>query len=423
MAKNSKSTTYSIADKLSNNFISPTSPASEQQAFAQFADFREDETPAMLSNVNTLDDIEEQEESKPWLRKLLLAVPMLFAMFCFWQALPSRVTTPQSVQAVNQTTTSQPERQLKTTPIKEIRLGQRTIGRNPDREDTHPNQPEPVPASWREIHLELAKPDGSLVHVELLRPLAWLNYHEATLNGVIYLDLPEMGAQGFATVTEILPCPEIEVDTDKHRNVITGRFIHHSSGNLINLLVEGETEPTGVTDNHPYWSVDRQKFIEVGHLQNGEHVQTVNGLAKVASITPHHSNETVYNLEIQGEHVYRVGSLGTLVHNDCLDYAKSVLRNRPNGTIIRMDPLSKRAYQTGTLPGYPVSGRHGMRDGWGNLLSSGDRHYFHLEKGILRDPAHPRGIPINDWFDEYSNLNNMLPGQVIDFFNFLPYLP
>ena len=35
----------------------------QEQAFAQFADFREGETPVMSSNVNTLDDVEEQSRS------------------------------------------------------------------------------------------------------------------------------------------------------------------------------------------------------------------------------------------------------------------------------------------------------------------------------------------------------------------------
>ncbi|QDT97678.1 hypothetical protein [Gimesia aquarii] len=40
------------------------------------------------------------------------------------------------------------------------------------------------------------------------------------------------------------------------------------------------------------------------------------GLRQVVSINPRAGNETVYNLEVQGEHVYLVGSLGTLVHNN-----------------------------------------------------------------------------------------------------------
>lgn len=153
--------------------------------------------------------------------------------------------------------------------------------------------------------------------MELLRSLGWLNYHQATTGGVIYLDLPEMGAQGFATVTNILPCPKIEPDTGKHRNVVTGRFIHNSSGNLIDLLVEGETEPTGVTDNHRYWSEDRQDFVEAAKLRIGEHLRLADGsTAKLSGMTRRPRDEPVYNLEIHGEHVYHVGSIGTLVHNN-----------------------------------------------------------------------------------------------------------
>ncbi|MBL4884914.1 MAG: hypothetical protein JKY95_10310 [Planctomycetaceae bacterium] len=390
----------------------PTLSDEQQQAFAQFAEYGDD-VPLVLPNKNMIPEVAESTTKQSWLRKMLLAVPLLFAMFCFWQALPDRVTSLQTAQAV--TASSEPQRQLKTVPIKDIRLGQRTIGVNPDREDTHPDQREPVAATWREIHLELAKADQSIVQVELLRPHSWLEYHNAKAGSVIYLDLPEMGAQGFADVIDILPCPEIEPDTCTHRNVVTGRFIHEPDGNLVDLKIEGQIESTTVTSNHAYWSADRQEFIEVGHLQNGEQVQTVNGLAKVASITPHAGNETVYNLEIHGEHVYRVGSLGVLVHNDCLDYAKNLLRQRSQGAIIRMLPKGTRF--TGKLPNYPVRGKYGL-----GAREGGDKHYFHLENGILRDPAHPRGIPIDDWIKKYADLNEMSTDQVMNWVGFLPYL-
>jgi hypothetical protein len=136
----------------------------------------------------------------------------------------------------------------------------------------------------------------------------------------------------------------------------------------------------------------------------------------VASLLPRPGEHAVYNIQVHAEHAYRVGCLGTLVHNDCLTYAKSVLARRPGGAIIKMKPLPP-ARQTGPLPGYPVPGRHGMGPG-----ASGAEHYFHIEKGIIRDPAHPRGIPVEQWLEDFGRLNKIPPNEILDFFNFLPHL-
>jgi hypothetical protein len=71
-----------------------------------------------------------------------------------------------------------------------------------------------------------------------------------------------------------------------------------------------------VTANHPYWSADREDFIPAGELRIGEQVDTIFGLRRVTGLAPRPGPPVtkVYNLETL-EHVYRVGELGTLVHN------------------------------------------------------------------------------------------------------------
>ncbi len=241
-----------------------------------------------------------------------------------------------------------------TLPIRDVRLGQRVVGRNPLRDDVDHTTPEPDRDSWREIHLSLTKPDGRTVSIELLRPVEWLvlqvlaaepppttsdsvtpltplalplagrtddGTHDTTdafavfIGRKIRLDLPEMGAAGPAVITSIRPCPPIEPDDETGRRVVTGRFIHAPDGGLLALLVEGENTPTGVTDNHPYWSVTRQRFVAAGQLEVGEQIDTLTGPRRIHQIAPRIQRETVYNLEVHSEHVYRVGSLGTLVHN------------------------------------------------------------------------------------------------------------
>jgi hypothetical protein len=148
----------------------------------------------------------------------------------------------------------------------------------------------------------------------LLRPLIWIGESQADIGATIYLDLPEMGAQGFAKVRNIEPCPLIK---HGNGNVITGTF-HHEAANIIDLYVEGLSKPIGCTDNHPFWSVTRQEIVDAGKLQQGEKLQLYNGqITKVVQILPRPGPESVYNLEVHNDHVCHVTNNGILVHNVC----------------------------------------------------------------------------------------------------------
>ncbi len=198
--------------------------------------------------------------------------------------------------------------------IDTIQLGTRLRGRNPIREEVE--LVEPDPATWRTISLHMTKESGLGLWIELLRPLAWIEEHEAEPGRSIYLEMHEMGAVGEAEVVRIGPCPPIQPGDGGA--VVTGRFKHEADANsgVVHLELEDQIEPTGVTDNHPYWSVDRREFIPAGHLGVGELVDTIHDPKRVVSVTPIDHNGFLYNLETT-EHVYRVGSVGTLVHNAC----------------------------------------------------------------------------------------------------------
>lgn len=120
------------------------------------------------------------------------------------------------------------------------------------------------------------------------------------------------------------PCPSIQPGTGA---VVTGTFKHQAgaNSNVVHLKLEDQVELTGVTDNHPYWSEDRQEFVEVGKLRTGELVATEYGLKRVISVAPIEHKDFLYNLETT-EHVYRVGSLVTLVHNSSVDRAAAAAR-------------------------------------------------------------------------------------------------
>lgn len=277
-------------------------------------------------------------------RRLVQLLGLVLAGCCFWLALD------HAFQATKvQATTTPASPGLIQRRIDDLRVGQRVLAVNPERRDRSAAESEFDPVDWRLMRLVMDKPDGGRLEVELLRPRDWLAVHalelliqeqgklpparpviadardarlyQALLGQTIHLDLPEMGAAGPALVEAILACPSIEAATHADRRVITGRF-QHSAGNVIDLHIAGEPRLIGVTDNHPFWSEDRKAFVPAGELRTGERLRKVDQtLTKVVRITPRTGPpKPVYNLEIDGEHVYFVGASGVLAHNTYLTY-------------------------------------------------------------------------------------------------------
>jgi RHS repeat-associated protein len=191
--------------------------------------------------------------------------------------------------------------------IGEARPGRRTA--------THPGgggEPARDPAGWRQVALELDYGGGDGVDVLLLREAAWLAGQGVSAGGVMRLDLPEMGAVGWARVKALEACPPLEEGPGR---LVTGWF-RHWRGEVYELRVRGEAEPIGVTAGHPFWSVDRQAWVAAIELQRGERLLAWDGgTPVVVGLSLRAGTEPVYNIEVEGHHCYRVGQQGLLVHN------------------------------------------------------------------------------------------------------------
>jgi hypothetical protein len=138
------------------------------------------------------------------------------------------------------------------------------------------------------------------------------------LGAVIEVDVPELGATGKATILEIGACPEIEPDDGHGRRLITSTFAHSAADVFDLTLVESST-PVGVTGNHPVFSVDDDKFVPAETLRSGTRVRLADSsVGHIASVVSRGTIERVYNIEVDGQHVYNVGQQGILVHNLCL---------------------------------------------------------------------------------------------------------
>lgn len=256
--------------------------------------------------------------------RLGLALLAFFTLLgCIWPFVPRGGRDQAAVPLVAAATaragsrgdTSHPRvPKLRMKPIEQYRTGERIIVTNPlGGED----EPEPNQRTWRSVDLRLRKPSGKYVTMSLLlspervEDLGVLHRHQ------VALDLPEMGVSGQADVLSVGPCPVIELGPG---SVITGTFQHESDGNLLSVFLEGLDEPLGVTENHPFFSEDRDDFVPAGELHPGELIADFSegGGSRVARVVPRQGDEPVYNLQVNGQHVYYVGANGAIVHNSCL---------------------------------------------------------------------------------------------------------
>jgi hypothetical protein len=285
------------------------------------------------------------------LTKLLWTLPFLLAAFCFWKAIPpaGRPANSPAVAAVPPSATvREPEvkpRALLTRPIEEIRVGHRVLAENPELAGHDVPQVEFEPDTTRLVVFHQIKPDGHALTVEKLLPLETLVpaaldrftsedgdsiqplpligspenvfLHETLVGHVVELNMPELGAEGPATIRAVRPCPPLEPDNGTGRRLVTSVF-RHAAANVVDLTTSGSDEPIGVTANHPFWSEDRQAFVPAGELQPGERLRRADGrIDQVTSIIPRAGPERVFNFEVDGQHAYKVGRKGLLVHNGC----------------------------------------------------------------------------------------------------------
>ncbi|WP_339733988.1 HNH endonuclease [uncultured Gimesia sp.] len=247
-------------------------------------------------------------------RKIAIFGCLMLTGFCFWKAAPGLVggadaSMLPSAQAALSPGVTPPR--VVTTPIQEMRPGMRVVGRNPLRLETE-STIDPTPEGWRLISVRMLKQDGSYFEAQLLRPLSWISQHRAKPGVTIQLNMPELHVVGAAEVLSISDCPPIDPGDGP---VVLSTF-KNTANNVLNIYVEGETEPIGVTAGHPIWSEDRQAFVHSEKLSVGEKLRSALGrTVRITSIEPRAGPKAVYNLEVAGEHVYSVTNSGLLVHN------------------------------------------------------------------------------------------------------------
>ncbi len=209
-------------------------------------------------------------------------------------------------------------------PIEQVRVGDRVISDNPDDGITAGNHESSVdPTSWRKLVLESEWiwPDGTVdrIHIETLKPAQWIDAHDAHVGNHVPmpLDLVELGMpKGLkARVLENLPCPPIRPGPGR---VVLTTF-DHLNNNVVELRVRNESgrevviRPTGF---HKFYSVDRQAWVDAESLRTGECLSAFSQTVNLVSKRRLPGVYRVYNLTVEGEHVYHVSRLLVDGHNN-----------------------------------------------------------------------------------------------------------
>jgi hypothetical protein len=190
-------------------------------------------------------------------------------------------------------------------------------------------QPEPDQATWAKVSITVERSDGGIVDAEIIRRRSWILRNGICAGRMLPFKLPELEVSGLALVTAIDDCPPI---ADGEGSVVTARFVTrevHVVASVDVLGADGTVETITGTTIHPVWSVDRQEWVPLAELAQGEGLccdpeslrlgfpsslpPKASGL--VLSVSLSRVTQPVYNIEVHGEHVYQVGELGVVVHN------------------------------------------------------------------------------------------------------------
>ena len=206
--------------------------------------------------------------------------------------------------------------------IEQIRVGQRVLTNGPFGEDA-PSQTSVDPLTWRHLRLETVafSRDGTrdVIEVETLQPPEWIARHGAQVGAVVPLpvDAVEMGFANDlrGTVLSNEECPRLQRGGGR----IVQMTVNHLNRNVMELSLQsqdGRKEKLRPTAFHKFYSESRSAWIPAEDLRDGERLRGSSGVVTVTRLTRIPGIHRVYNMTVEAEHVYRVSSLGVLVHNN-----------------------------------------------------------------------------------------------------------
>jgi len=212
----------------------------------------------------------------------------------------------------------------------------------------------------------------------------------------------------------VAPCPEIAPNSfTGEGQVVVSRFTSFDVELLVRLDFDGSQSLTG-TSIHRIWSLDRQDWVAMGDLEIGERLQGTSGPVTITSTHLVAQTQNVYNIEVQGEHVYEVTELGILVHNtndlckQIKDIQESLLKDPTN-----KDLLKKQADLNKQLDDLAPKGAAGLK-------GADLEEYVRKQLGGSGNFKAPNGrdidglLPDGRWYEVKSAFNYLFKNGVLD---------
>ncbi|QYK47766.1 MAG: hypothetical protein KF838_13365 [Phycisphaeraceae bacterium] len=246
-------------------------------------------------------------------------------------------------------------------PIEKLGLGDEVLSRpDPDLEPGEAFEVPIEPGSLSLVRLRYAHSDGSTTTIETLRPTSMVAAQGLAAGRTLPITVLELGIAGEAEVLGIeVYAEQVRADVP----VVTTRFVTDAAA-VVDLYLEGEEQPIGVTPNHRVYSVDRGTWVEAGELRAGERLGSAKqdgnadergdgpGVLVVARVEPREGRVAVYNLEVSRYHTYFVGEPGVWVHNECtVTYSPRIaqrMREDPGGMHNFPFSFDRHVIDTGT---------------------------------------------------------------------------
>ncbi|MFJ6849650.1 polymorphic toxin-type HINT domain-containing protein [Streptomyces sp. NPDC091271] len=163
---------------------------------------------------------------------------------------------------------------------------------------------------------------------------------------------------------------------------------HHGSREVERLITTHEDKhftrlvfrtPTGpavvtATDTHPFWSVDRRRWLDAGDIRPGNDLRTPNGTTlTVASVSRYTQRRTTHDLTVSSIHTYYVlaGDTPVLVHNNNCGFRPGVADEKYDKHVMGLDDAGNPT-RTPDMPEYDTP------DGFDRYVADAER---------LMDPA------------------------------------
>jgi hypothetical protein len=205
--------------------------------------------------------------------------------------------------------------------IERVKVGDRVVAAGSSGELT--GQTQVNPATWRliELYAAVRYGDGTDDEIEIvtLQPPEWVAAHGAEVGAEVPapLDLLEFGLpEDFrATVVANEPCPPVKPGPG--RVVLT--TISHNASDVYEVTIaspEGRAETVRSTGAHRFYRNNDAAWVSAHDLRHGDELQGAQGQIYVQNLAKIAGTHRVYNMTVEGEHVYRVSLLGALVHNN-----------------------------------------------------------------------------------------------------------